>query len=222
MIESFRQLLRPAPTSATDSFKWSDKRPIRKQVAGGICKAGGLIAGFIVIIVAIGGLARLFDGQGQRRDGDMVLSGAALCVAVVVMVWTAHRWAPFVTAFFFGPAVLKIVGALFLFPDSYYTAHSISRTDAAELSLYAVAVVLLTSRFVGDHPAPTTLFDRLALTFFAFASFTQLVIPYRFPPWPLLLGGVALLAAWCPHRLSKGRHRPRHRRAVPGTPAKST
>jgi hypothetical protein len=137
------------------------------------------------------------------------------------MVWTANRWAPFVTGFFFGPAVLKIAAVLFLGSDTYYSSHSISRTGLAEFLVYALAVVALTARFVGNHPAPTTVLDRFALTFFVLATFRQVVVPYRFPPWFLLLGGVGLLVAWCAHRLNGGKRKKRQRREVRQAPLKS-
>lgn len=101
----------------------------------------------------------------------MLGTWVAVVVAAIIMLWTANRWAPFVTGFVFGPALVKILSALVLGPDSYFSSHSISRTDLAEFFAYSLAVVLLTVRFVGARPAQTTVVDRFALTFFVFTSF---------------------------------------------------
>jgi hypothetical protein len=197
MNARLRRLSEPAQTSRTDSFKWTDRRPKFKQVASGFRIAGGLITGFIVILAVIGALARLSDDPLIQTGRSVFASWSVLILAAIVMLWTANRWAPFVAGFFFGPAVLKILSVLLFEQESYYSSHSISRTDLAMLLGYSVVVVVLTSRFVGERPSPTTVFDRLALTFFMFAVVKQLITPYRFPPWPLFEGGLALLAAWC-------------------------
>jgi hypothetical protein len=135
------------------------------------------------------------------------------------MFMTANRWSPYVTGFFFGPAILHLCSVLFFDSDSYYSAHSFSGRDAAEFLAFALSVVALTVRFVGERPAPTTLIDRLALTFFALAMFRQMVIPYRFPPLPLLSGVGALLIAWIAFRLGPHATRRRgHRRTGSAMP----
>ena len=145
----------------------------------------------------------------MQSERATLAAWAALSIATMIMLWTANRWAPFVTGFFFGPAVLKIAAVLSFGSDSYFLSRQITRAELAEFLAYAVAVIALTSRFVGKHPAPTTLLDRFALTFFVVATFRQVVIPYRFPPWPLLLGGVGLLIAWLVHRLTACKHKKR-------------
>jgi hypothetical protein len=135
------------------------------------------------------------DRDTVHSERATLAAWAALVTATMIMLWTANRWAPFVTGFFFGPAVLRIAGVLFLGSDSYYSAHSISRAGLAEFLAYVVAVVARRARFVGKHPAPTTLLDRLRLTFFVMGAFSQVAIPCRFPPWPLLLGGFGLVIA---------------------------
>jgi hypothetical protein len=126
------------------------------------------------------------------------------------MLWTANRWAPLVTGFFFGPAAIRILAALVLEQDSYYLAHSITRTGLAGFLAVSLAVIALTSRFVGKHPGPTTVFDRLALTFFAVAALRQMMVPNFFPPWFLLSGVIALFAAWCFHRFTRVKLKRRH------------
>ena len=197
----FRRLLEPAKTLPIDSFKWHDRRSKTEQVVNGIRIAGGLIVGFLLILAVLAGLSRIYEHQSARSTGSISLSWAVLVMAALIMIWTANRWARFVTGFFFGPAVLKIVGILILGDDSYYSAHSITRTTLVEFFAYALVVVGLTARFVGKRPAQTMFLDRLALTFFVFATLKQVVTPYHFPPWPLLSGVIALFIGWCGHRL---------------------
>ncbi len=201
----FRRMLEPANTLPTDSFRWRDRRSKSQQVANGIRIAGGLIVGFLVMVALLGGLSRLSEHQSDQSTGSIFVSSAALVVAALTMIWTANRWAPFVAGFFFGPAVLKLLGILIVGDDSYYSAHSITRTTVAEFLAYALVVVGLTSRFIGKRPAQTTLLDRLALTFFVFATFKQVVNPYHFPPWPLLSGITALFVAWCGYRVARAK-----------------
>jgi hypothetical protein len=208
-----RRLFEPASTSATDAFTWNDKRSKAKQVANGFRIAGGWIAGFVVIVLAFGSIVVLSEDQPTQSGISVLASWVALVVATLIMLWTANRWAPFL-GFFFGPAVLKILGILAVGDDSYYSSHSITRVETAEVLAYFVVVVSLTSRFIGTRPAPTTVFDRLALTFFVFTSFKQAVIPYRFPPWFLISGVVALFAAWCVHRFTRVKRKRRHKHGV--------
>ena len=204
MDASLRRLVEPAKTSPTDPFQWKDKRSKSQQFVNGIRIAGGLIGGFAVIMAVILGLSRLGLGQTAQNENSIFVSWAALIAAALIMLGTAHRWAPFVTIFF-GPALLKTLGVLMVGDDSYYSVHSITRTNVVEFLAYAVTVVALTSRFIGQKPTMTTVFDRVALTFFVFATCEQWVIPYRFPPWPLLSGVVALFIGWCAHRLTRAK-----------------
>jgi len=170
----WRRLLKPGATAPHDAFRWTDKRSVGEQVAGGFRKAGGLIGGFAVMMASFVGLAVMSDHESVHSDSALLAAWSALGITTLIMVWTANRWAPFVTGFFFGPAVLKIAAVLFLGSDTYYSSHSISRTELAEFLVYALAVVALTARFVGNHPAPTTVLDRFALTFFVLASSEEL------------------------------------------------
>ncbi len=224
MNPRLRRLLEPAPTSPTDSFTWHDKRSKTEQLVNGVRIAGGLIAGLVVIASVTGCLGALSEDQPRRSTGTVFEFVIALAVAAIVMFLTANRWAPFVTGFFFGPALLKIAAVLALQSNSYYSSHSMSRTGMAEFLAYSVAVVALTFRFVGERPAQTTIVDRFALTFFALTCLKQLTIEYSFPAWPLLCGSLALFAAWCAHHVRHVQHKPRHHshhRETPVTPAKS-
>jgi hypothetical protein len=152
----------------------------------------------------------VLSGSQKRETAEVVSGCGILALATAIMFVTANRWSPYVTGFFFAPAILRIASVLVLGSGSYYAAQSFSRVQTAELLLFALIVVALTVRFVGTRPAPTTLIDRLALTLFALAMARQINIPYRFPPWPLLSGLVALLVAWfvgrrTPHRTARRR-----------------
>lgn len=206
-----RRLLEPAKTSPTDSFRWNDRRSKRQQVVNGFLIAGGLIAGFAVMLAVFGGLAWLSEDQRTQSARSILLAWAALVAAALIMVWTAPRWAPFVTGFFFGPAILKILGLLIVGDDSYYSTHSMTRTGVLELLVFALSVIVLTSRFVGKRPAMTTVLDRIALTLFVFVTFKQVLMPRPFPVWWLLAGVTALFVAWCGHRFRRAKRTPRHK-----------
>src|SRR5215471_4244037 len=199
MRERVRRLLQPTPTTRSDSFKWSDKRPIKTQVVGGVRKAVGLVSGFAVLFGMFGGMAVLSETQ-TRGVAEIVWWCGILGIATAIMFVTANRWSPFVAGFFFGPAIFPIAFVLVFGTDSYYSAHAFSRVQAVEVLFFALTVVVLTARFVGTRPAPTTLIDRFALTFFALAMARQIVIPYRFPSLPLSSGLTALLIAWLASR----------------------
>jgi len=196
-----RRLIEPAKTSpADDSFRWNDKRSKREQALSGVRIVGGLIAGLLVVTIAFGSLTVLSDNQQPQSGRSILLSSTALVATALIMFFTAHRWAPFVTGFVFGPVIPKVLGILAVGNDSYYSAHSITQTDMVELLVYALAVVALTFRFLGKRPAMTTIFDRIALTSFVFVTFRQVLVPYRFPPWWMLAGLAALFVAWCASR----------------------
>ncbi len=209
MKEQLRRLLEPAQTSPINSFKWRDTRPIRKQVASGLRITAGLFAGFTVIVAALGAIGRLSDHQ--QGLGLALASWAALAITAIVMLWTANRWAPWVLVFF-APALLKILPALVFEQNSYFSSHSTSRLEVAEFLAYALAVVLLTTRFMSERPAPTTFVDRIALTVFVLAQVFELIHPNHFLHWPLLVGLAGLLSAWCVHRRSHLKHKRTRRR----------
>ena len=212
-----RQLLEPAQTSRTDSFVWSDKRPKGKQVASGLRIVGGLLTGFLVLMVVLVGLSKLSEDQ-PSGGSSFFAWWVALALAAILMLWTANRWAPFVAAFFFGPAVVKILAVLVFEQDTYYSSHSISRKALAELLVYSLAVVALTARFVGKRPASVTVFDRLALTFFVFTSLSEVVVPNPFLQWPLFAGTGGLLASWMAERFTRVKRTRRHHAHDPEIP----
>jgi hypothetical protein len=125
-----------------------------------------------------------------------------VCVSTVILFLTANQWASTGIGFFCVPAVFKSIAVL-LFgtsPSSSLSYSRLTRTQAGELLLVCIMIIALTWRFVGNRPAPTTFTDRIALTVFVLATIKQMVVPYRWPPLPLISGLSALLIAWCVYR----------------------
>ena len=87
-----RRFLGPADTSSTDAFTWTDKRPIREQIASGFRKAGGLIAGGVVMIGSLVALGVISSDQPARNT---VVAWTALAVGTIIMIASANRWAPY-------------------------------------------------------------------------------------------------------------------------------
>jgi len=216
----FRRMLEPAQTSPTDSFAWSDKRSKRKQVANGFRIAGGLIAGFVVIVAVVAGFSRLSEDRLTQSGSSILVSWTPLVFGAVIMLWTANRWAPFVTGFFFGPAAIKILATLVLEQDSYYSAHSITRTGLAEFLTVSLAVIALTSRFVVktrhrprfSTACPDVLCVRVSQRGNCSISVSLLVFTF----WRL-----ALFAAWCVHRFTRVKLKRRHHVHDPEAPMTS-
>lgn len=213
MLRILRRLTEPTPTLSFDPYRGRrEDRTVRQKVLSGVRIAGGLIAGFLVMLLAIGGFSTLPTGAPAWGRYGLLFSWGSLCGAAIIMFCTVNRWAAVAPGFFFGPALLK---AFFVFavgpsPLSSNPAYRMGRREAAELLFLSALVIALTWRFLGKRPAPTTLFDRLALTFAGLAMFDQIVIPYHWPPLPLTSALLALLAAWCMYRLERRRRRRKH------------
>jgi hypothetical protein len=204
-------LLEPAPTKPIDSFRWHDKRPISEQIASGFCTAGGLIAGYVVVVLLLGGMFRLSEKEPAEGAVSLLTAWLALVVAVVAMICTANRWARWL-AVFFGPAFVKFLFALIFEPGSWLKSSSTTRVELGAYCAYSLVVIALTLRFVDKRLEPTTILDRFALTICVLATFQSFLEPNDLPPWPLICGGLALFAAWCNYRWRRA-HRPkRHRR----------
>jgi hypothetical protein len=210
MLRFFRRLLQPAPTFPLDPYRWRhDNRTTGEKVLSGVRLGVGLVAGFLVVGLGFGGLSTLPVGAHAYGRYGLLVSWSMLCLASIIMFWTANRWAPFVPGFFCFPALFKTL-AVFLVgpnPSSPNAAYRMTRTEAAELLAVCVVVIALTWRFVGNRPAPTTFIDRIALTFFVLATLKQMVIAYNWPPLPLISGLSALLIAWCVYRWQRGGRR---------------
>lgn len=162
----------------------------------------GLVAGFLVIVLAFVGISALPAGAPAYGNYGLFVSWGMVCVSTVILFLTANQWASTGIGFFCVPAVFKSIAVL-LFgtsPSSSLSYSRLTRTQAGELLLVCIMIIALTWRFVGNRPAPTTFTDRIALTVFVLATIKQMVVPYRWPPLPLISGLSALLIAWCVYR----------------------
>ena len=204
MHRFFQRCLEPTPTSPFDPYRWRrDNRSLGEKVISGLRLGGGLVAGFLVLVLAVGGISTLPAGAPAYGRYGTIVSWIMLGTSTIIMFWTTNRWAPFVPAFFLFPAAFKSLGVIVFgpYPYSLNTRHSITRADAAEIFAFCIVVIALTWRFVGGRPAVTTLLDRLALTFFVLAAIKHVTTSYHWPPVPLILGLSALFMAWCGYRL---------------------
>ena len=202
MLQFFRSLLQPAPTSTWDPYRWQrDDRDGIEKIVSGVGLALGLIAGFLVVVLTIAGVSRVSPGSfAYGRSGPLVSWGMVFLSAVILFL-TANRWAFIGPGFFCVPGLYKSFGILVFGPDSSSISyHGITRTQAGGVFLFCILVVGLTWRFSRNHPAPTKFLDRLALTFFVLATLKQTVSPFTWPPLPLISGLSALLIAWCVYR----------------------
>ena len=225
MYSWLRRLSRPSPTIPHDPWRGRrDNRTAREKVVSGIRLAFGLVAGFAVILLALGGILSLQAGAPSYGRYGVFASWGMVGVATIILFLTANRWASIGIGFFCGPAVLNSLDVLILGtnPSSSIPYHRLSRMEAAGILVVCVVIIALTWRFAGNHPAPTTIFDRIALTFFVLAAIKQAVIPYRWPPVPLISGVAALLFAWCLYRWQRVRRRRKGNHVGEGTLEKLT
>ena len=213
------RLLEPTPTVPIPRGRlFGDKRPWRKQVASGFLITVGLIEGFSVVGLALSGLLWWSSVPDPNAPLRFLVGWWTLPLAATIMVLTAHRWVPFAIGFFFGPALLKTLGAVIVGPSpSVQITPQVTRSDAAQLVIIFAAVIALTWRFLRQHPAPTRFLDRCAFTFFAFATLRQMIAGDRFPPLALLSGVAALFIAWLAYYLQRATHRHEHHSHRVGT-----
>jgi hypothetical protein len=198
MYRLLRCLWEPAPTSPFNPYAGrDDRRTVRVKVVSGLRLGGGLVAGFLVVALALAGISSLPAGAPTFGQYALLASWSMLILATIFMFWTVNRWAPYVPAFFLFPALFKTLAVILIGPSPHSSISSkFSRSEATELLVYLVVVIALTWRFVGNRPAPTTFVDRLALTFFVLATLKQVVTAYHWPPLPLISGLAALLIAY--------------------------
>jgi hypothetical protein len=203
MLPFFRRLLQPSPTFPIDPYRWRhDNRTTGEKVVSGMRLGVGLVAGFLVLVLAIGGISTLPAGAPAYGNYLPFVSWGMVCLATVILFLTANRWASIGIGFFCVPALFKSLAVLAFGTEtsSSIPYHRLTRTQAGEILFVCVIVIALTWRFAGNHPAPTTFLDRIALTFFVLATIKQMIIPYSWPPLPLISGLSALLIAWCVYR----------------------
>jgi hypothetical protein len=152
------------------------------------------------------------------RSGPLV-SWGMVCLSAVILFLTANRWASLGPGFFCVPGLFRSLGILVFGtnPSSSVPYYRTTRTQAGEVLLFCIIVIVFTWRFARNHPAPTTFIDRIALTFFVLATVKQVVIPYTSPPLPLISGLLVLLIAWCVYRWQLARGNQKDRRGEPST-----
>lgn len=190
-----------------------DNRTTGAKVVSGMRLGFGLVAGFLVLVLAIGGISTLPAGAPAYGNYGPFVSWGMVCLATVILFLTANRWASIGFGFFCVPALFKSLTVLAFGtnPSSSIPYHRLTRMQAGEILFVCVIVIALTWRFLGSHPAPTTFLDRIALTFFVLATIKQMIIPYSWPPLPMISGLSALLIAWCAYRWRQaGRSRKHH------------
>jgi hypothetical protein len=202
MRQFLRSLIEPAPTSVWNPYRSRvDDRTGLEQGVDGFKLAFSLIFGFLVLVMTVAGMGRLSSGSVGANHSPLVC-WTMVCFGAVVIFVTANRWAAGGPAIICVPALWKSFGILLFgsrpLPSNHYDPPT--RTAAAVVLLFCVAVLLLTFRFIKDRPTPTTFIDRIALTLFVMMSMKQATVPDTWPPWPVFSGVVALLFAWCVYR----------------------
>jgi hypothetical protein len=206
MYRLLRCLWEPTPTSPFNPYAGrDDRRTVSAKVVSGLRLGGGLVAGFLVVVLALAGVSSLPAGAPTFGQYAQLGARSMLILATILMFWTVNRWAPYVPAFFVFPALFKTLAVILIgpSPQSSISSNRLSRSEATELLVYFVVVIALTWRFVGNRPAPTTFVDRLALTFFVLATLKQVVTAYHWPPLPLISGLAALLIAYLVSRRAR-------------------
>lgn len=217
MLRLARSLLQPAPTSPLDPYRWrNDNRSTGEKVVSGVRIAFGLVAGFLVLVLAIAGILMVSEGAPAYSHYGPLVSWGVVCLSAVILFLTANRWASIGPGFFCVPGLFESLAVLVFGTNasSSILSRGITRMQAGEILLVCITVISFTWRFAKNHPAPTTFIDRIALTFFVLATLRQMVIPYNWPPLPLISGLSALLIAWCVYRWQHARGL-RHRHASP-------
>jgi hypothetical protein len=83
MLRFFRRLLQPAPTFPLDPYRWRhDNRTTGDKVLSGVRLGVGLVAGFLVVGLAFGGLSTLPVGAHAYGRYGLLVSWGMLCVRV--------------------------------------------------------------------------------------------------------------------------------------------
>src|SRR5450432_3223831 len=74
MPSFIRDLLQPAPTFPLDPYRWRrDNRTTGEKVVSGMQLAGGLVAGFLVLTLAFGGISTLPAGASAYGNYGLVV-----------------------------------------------------------------------------------------------------------------------------------------------------
>lgn len=212
--------MQPSPTFPYDPYRWRrDHRTSGEKVLSGMRLGLGLVAGFVVLVLAFGGISTLPAGAPAYGSYGPFVSWGMVCLAAFILFLTANRWASIGIAFFCVPALFKSLAVLAFGtnPTSSIPYYRLTRMQSTEILFVCVIVIALTWRFTRDHPAPTAFLDRIALTFFVLATIKQMIIPYSWPPSPLISGLTALLIAWCVYRWQQAGRSRKHQHGTAST-----
>ena len=190
MYQFFHRLLGTAPTSTFNPSWKGVNRSAGEQVVSGLRLGGGLVGGILVIVLAFAGVSNLPLGTSTYGRFGLFASWSMFCVASVIMLITAHRWAswPAAASGFVGIRTISLL---------LFGRNGAIRTEAIEILIFCIVVIALNWRFFGDPPAPTIFLDRIALAFFVLSTLKQMSVGYHWPPIPLISGLSALFIAWC-------------------------
>lgn len=91
-----RGLLEPALTSPFDPDRPRGNRSVGAQVMSGFRIVGGLVAVFLIVVLALAGVSTLPEGAPAYGRFGLLVSWSAVCVASLIMFLAANRWVSFV------------------------------------------------------------------------------------------------------------------------------
>ena len=125
MHRLLRCLWEPTPASPFNPYAGrDDSRTVSAKVVGGLRLGGGLVAGFLVMALALAGLSSLPAGAPTFGQYALLGSWSMLILATILMFWTVNRWAPYVPAFFVFPALFKTLVVILIGPSPHSSISS--------------------------------------------------------------------------------------------------
>jgi hypothetical protein len=197
-----QHVLKPTPTVPFNPYLGKqDQRTIRVKALSGVRLGLGLVGGFLILATLFAGVQNLPNGMPRFGANGIWVAWTYVCFALIVMFWPVERWAPLVAGYACFPALYKgIVAVLAPGHHTFNSSHNVSRVEGMEIIFGALAIILVTWRFVGYRPSSTTFVDRVALTFFVLAAAMQLATPGQRVPVLLIAGYAGLVIAWCAYR----------------------
>ena len=188
-----------------------DKRSVGAQIKSGFVIAGELVGGFVVFILAAKGLQGLVVAAPISHFAGPPIAWLELAIAAIVMFATAERWGGFIPGFFFLSGAIKATSA------SVFPVIGVTRSEAALVAIYSIAIIALLWRFLPPRRWRATLVDRAALTTFALSVAATLVAPSTTAALRVVLvGSIPLLVAWTAYRWKIRKHGTKNRRRHPG------
>src|SRR5262245_8257939 len=135
----------------------SHERSVGKRVRSVIITLGEIVAGFLVLVLAMIGLSLLME---PSRPVHYLVGSVALIISTGIMFATAERWGGFILGFIFAPALFKGVGYTISPPNG------LSRAQAVLLLAYCITALTTLWRFIPPRRRRATPLDRATLTAF--------------------------------------------------------